>query len=75
MKLNFRGGHFLCITVIIRGLNFHTAVSATWNLIPRHGYEYAFETNIMGQFFADVSQSRTLRKLVPREKYPLSGIP
>ena len=28
MELNFRGGCYSCVTVIIRGFNFHTLASA-----------------------------------------------
>ena len=69
----FHGGHLVCITVIIRGLNFRSAESAVWNLVLRHGREYEFETNlnIHGSIFR---RCQSTTKISPREKYPLYGI-
>ena len=34
MELNFRGGHYSCVTVIICGFNFHALASAAENNYP-----------------------------------------
>ena len=76
MELNFRGGHFVSITVIIRRLNFCAAVSTTWNLVSRHRHEYEFKTNlnICRSIFCECQSIVNTAKISPSQKYTLYSI-
>ena len=58
------------ITVTIRGLNFRAVVSAAWNLVPRHGRQYEFETNlnIRESIFRGCQSTANTAKISPLQK-------